>query len=601
MYKKKQHKKHTKDNLMIEIGRITNQRYATALLIIGSLLVGMAIRKPIEMMYSTSPKSTHSLTSHTHDATQFAATIESLFMHGEEQMKAKKIPDAMNTFKEMLNVHPRIAESIVRLGSAAFQEELYESAAAYFRTALFLDPKSLSTYMRLGLAFHRLKDLKKAENAFRLVIKSAPQYAEAYTQLTRVLMDSDQLDEAVISGKKAVELAPQDIHAHLNLGHVYNKRGETRLAVQQYRQALAIDNDFPNANYNLGYTLRLEGKLKESIPYLEKALRLQPHYPDAHIALAQAYWSLNDFEKAWDHYYHRWHLHGVDPTKLQAPLWDGSDLQGKTILLYAEQGFGDTVQFIRFAKEVKKRGARVICKVQGPLKQLLSDYPYADKVIFKDTIDEPIDYQIALMSVPGVIKMKPETIPADIPYLKADEQLVKTWKERLAADKNFKIGICWKVDPQHEATKSPLSLRSVPLSTFGQLADIPGVSFYSLQKTHETQDFKDNPSSFYVHTFNPNFDEANGRFMDTVAVIQNLDMIISVDTVVIHLAAALGKPTWVILPTSPDCRWYFEGDTTPWYPTMRMFREKHVGDFDGPMQQIKQELAKVVAEKKKVK
>ena len=275
-------------------------------------------------------------------------------------------------------------------------------------------------------------------------------------------------------------------------------------------------------------------------------------------------------------------------------MWDGSDLHGKTILLYAEQGMGDTLQFIRFAKEVKKRGARVICKVQEPLKQLLSMYPYVDKIVGRETTNEPIDVQSALMSVPGIINMRPDTIPADIPYLKVDTTLVQVWKDKLAHDKNFKIGICWKVDPQHELTKSPLSLRTMPLDAFAQLADIPGISFYSLQKTHDLQDFKNKPASFIINTFNPDFDETNGRFMDTAAVIENLDLVISVDTSVIHVAGMLGKEVWVILPISPDCRWYFEGEKTTWYPTMRMFRQTSVGDYATPMNTIKKELTQLI-------
>jgi len=576
---------------MIEISRLTNQRHSTAIIICGSLMLGMMLRTPLDNLYPFSKKENQPV-SFQEASKNFALEndLERLFFEGERLLKAQEYPEATSHFKTLLTSHPNIAESMIRLGTAAFHEESYENAATYFRTVLLLKPNTISIYMRLGLALHKLKEYKKAEKAFKVVTKNAPTYGEAYIQLVRVLMDSDQLDEAIETGKKAIEFASDDIHAYLNLGHVYNKCGQTVNAIEMYKKALKINNDFPNANYNLGYTLRLEGKLRESIPYLEKALRLQPHYPDAHIALAQAYWSLNDFENAWKHYYYRWQLHGVDPEKLTAPLWDGSDLHGKTILLYAEQGMGDTLQFIRFAKEVKKRGARVICKVQEPLKQLLSTYPYVDSIIGKEATSEPIDVQAALMSVPGIIKTTPDTIPAEIPYLTIDQKLVQHWQQKLAHDKNFKVGICWKVDPQHELTKSPLSLRTIPLEAFAQLADVPGVSFYSLQKTHDLQDFKAKPASFIVNTFNPDFDETNGRFMDTAAVIENLDLIISVDTSIIHIAGALGKPVWVVLPASPDCRWHFEGEKTTWYPTMRMFRQAKFGDYATPMNIIKKEL-----------
>lgn len=584
---------------MLEFSRLTHQRYSTACIIIGSIIFGMILRKPLDYFYPLSAEKNNNQSLLTHaDQAILSPAIEKFFTQGEELLKQHDYQNAALSFKSVLKSHPHIAESLIRLGTTAFHEELYESAATYFKTALYLDPSAPSTYMRLGLTLHKLKEYKKAENVFKMVIKHAPHYAEAYIQLARVLMDSNQLDDALVIGKKGIELAPTDIHAHLNLGHIYNKRGETKQAIACYENALSIDNKFPNALYNLGYTLRLEGKLTKSIPYLEEALTVQPNYPDAHIALAQAYWSLNDFNNAWKHYYYRWQIHGVDPEKLNAPLWDGSDLHGKTILLYAEQGMGDTLQFIRFAKEVKKRGARIICKVQDPIKKLISSYPYVDIFISKESIPENIDAQAALMSIPGIINTTPKTIPAEIPYLTVDKTLINTWKQRLAHDHNFKIGICWNVDPQHEISKSPLSLRSVPLNSFAQLADIPGVSFYSLQKTHDQKDFNAKPATFTVHTFNPDFDEVNGRFMDTAAVIENLDLIISVDTSIIHIAGALGKPVWVILPSSPDCRWYFDGDTTPWYPTMRLFRQTATKDYFTPMNLIKKELIEYMQKNK---
>jgi len=579
---------------MIEISRITHQRYSTALLIVGSLILGMVLRKPLDSWYGARELAPRTAEIQQKNATS-NDTISQLFAEGSRLIQAGETTKAAGHFKALLTSNNSIVNSLIQLGSLAFQEEQYENAATYFRTALQIEPSTVGTYMRLGLTFHKLKDYRRAENTFRIVTKNAPTYGEGFIQLARVFMDTDQLDEAVEAAKRGIELSPENIHAHLNLGHIYNKRGETDNAMEMYRNALKIDNDFANANYNLGYTLRLVGKLRESIPYLEKALRLQPYYPDAHIALAQAYWSLDDFDTAWKHYYYRWQLHGVDPEKLEAPLWDGSDLTGKTILLYAEQGMGDTLQFVRFAKEVKKRGAqRVICKVQGPLKQLLSTYPYIDKVIGRESANEKIDAQAALMSLPGILKTTPKTIPADIPYLKADPALVQFWKEKLAHDKNLKVGICWSVDPEHETTKSPLSLRSVPLNALSALSTVPGVSFYSLQKSHDTAEFNSKPRSFKITTFGPEFDEEHGRFMDTVALIENLDLVISVDTAVIHVAGALGKPAWVILPSSPDCRWYFEGEKTQWYPTMRMFRQSKYADFATPINKIKKELAEFV-------
>jgi len=373
------------------------------------------------------------------------------------------------------------------------------------------------------------------------------------------------------------------MHAWLNLGHMHNKNGTLTAAINAYKQALEIDPNYPNALYNLGYTLRIAKKIDEALPYLHRAEQLKADYTDAHIALAQSYWAKADYDNAWRYYKKRWNMFGVDPSNMNIPLWDGCDLKDKKILLYAEQGLGDTLQFIRYAKILKEMGATVLCKVQKPLIALLSTVPYIDTII--TTIgNTPLDYQAPLLDIPGIIKTDADSIPAEIPYLKADEKLVALWKSKLSDDpvvakdydgrgSNFKVGLCWHVEAQHEIDKSPWEKRSVNVDLFTPLSKIKNISFYSLQKMSGEEQLKNLPKNFVVHTFGPDFDEQHGRFMDTAAVIMNLDLIITVDTSIAHLAGAMGKKVWMLLPYTPDPRWYNEGSTTSWYPTMRLFRQ----------------------------
>jgi tetratricopeptide (TPR) repeat protein len=542
------------------------------LLKVGALVaafgIGIAIKDPVHEFYKKMFTKTIS-----------ESEISTLYMQGIELHSANKLQEAAKLYKKALTTNPDVTKTLVRLGAAAAGQNKFTEAIHYYKTALSIEPRHLNAYVSLGIAHGKLEENEEAVRQFEIAIAIEPKYYEAHLQLSKTYMDLKQWEKAIEHAKKAIELQPNNIHSHLNMGHVYNKQGNLDMAVKQYEKVIAMDPKCANAYYNLGYTLRILKRTEEAIKVLTKASDLQENYVDAHVCLAQCYWTLNNFDKAWPEYEWRWQMLGINPRKMDVPIWEGQDLRGKSILLYCEQGLGDTLQFIRFAKLVKQRGGTVVCKVQKPLTSILKSYPYVDKLITDFSDKTKFDYQIPLLNVPGVIKTKLETIPAEIPYLKADAKLVEYWKQKLAHDKKYKVGLCWHVDPEHELDKSPWALRSVPLSLFVPLSDIQGTSFYSLQKINGEEQLKDVPDSFSVHTFGYNFDEKHGRFMDTAAVIMNLDLVICVDTSVAHLAAAMGKKVWMLMPYSPDCRWYDDRADTPWYPTMRLFRQPKPYDW----------------------
>ena len=243
--------------------------------------------------------------------------------------------------------------------------------------------------------------------------------------------------------------------------------------------------------------------------------------------------------------------------------------------------------------------AKVICKVQKPLVKLLSRCPFIDKVVHDINDAGTYDCYTHLMSLPRIFNMQPDNIPAEMPYLYADPTLEKEWKEKLSKDKNFKVGICWHVDPIHEETKSPWSLRSVELDQLAPLANIKNVTFYSLQKLdNPQQQLKNLPKGMTFHTFGPDFDRKNGSFMDSAAIIKNLDLVITVDTCIAHLAGALNKSVWMLLPYAPDCRWYLKRTDSPWYPTMTMFRQKKPSHWDKTIENIAVALGKEIQKNK---
>jgi tetratricopeptide (TPR) repeat protein len=503
------------------------------------------------------------------------------------------LDEAIARYRELLYPDDRFAVAHLRMALVLLKKKDYDQASIYAQQALAFNQGLIAGYLVMGQIAAAQDKPDQAVAWYQRAIEKHPTYANAYHHLATQLFQQKKYAQALPYAHKAYELDASNVYHALNLGYLYNYAGTFEQALHYYQKALALKPDLANVHYNIGNTLKNDNQPQAAIPYLEKAVELQPHYPDAHVALAHCYWFLGDFKKAWQEYAWRWSLLNIDHISFNQKMWDGaSSLQGKTMLLFSEQGLGDTLQFIRYAQQLKYQGARVVCKVQGPLKTLLSSCPYIDEIITKKE-EVPHDAFAALMSLPGILGTTPETIPVPIPYIYADKKLVALWKQRMAQDKNVKIGICWEVEPQHELTKFPSGYRSIPLALFEQLAHVSGVSFYSLQKFASEDQLKHLPRGFTITTFGKDFDESHGRFMDTAALIENLDVVISADTSVIHVAGALGKPVWVLLPYSADCRWGITETTSPWYPSMRLFRAPKPGDWQTPMQEIKKELVKL--------
>lgn len=548
------------------------------------LIIGIALKEPLNSLYDRYIQPSRAAES----------TLSTQLDYGIALYKEGKTQEAISTYLGALATMPDLARGLLQLANSYAAIGNHEQAVPNYLCALSLEPRFISGYILLGMSYLQLKQYDQAIKYFTIAHKLTPDNIDVHLQLSKVHMDLGSYTQALEHAHKAYDLQPTNIHTLLNIGHIHNKQGTLNDAVIWYKKAIDLNPQFANAHYNLGYTLRIMKKPQEALAHLLRAEQLHPKYIDAHIALAQTYWGLKEYDKAWQEYEWRWKLLGIDLNAMGTPLWDGCDLHGKTILLYCEQGLGDTLQFIRYAKMVKEKGAHIICKIQKPLISLLASYPFVDEFI--TNLDQikgiHLDYQAPLLNLPGIFKTNEQTIPAQIPYLYADPKLIQHWAQKLSHDRKFKIGLCWHVDPEHELDKSPWSKRNVPASLFAPLARIPGLSFYSLQKINGEDQLKNVPEDFVVHTFGYNFDESHGRFMDTAAVIMNLDLIITVDTSIAHVAAALGKKVWMLLPYSPDPRWYDEGNKTEWYPSMRLFRQPKPYDWASVFEEVKNTLKK---------
>ena len=352
------------------------------------------------------------------------------------------------------------------------------------------------------------------------------------------------------------------------------RQGKLDKALARYQQALALRPNYAEVHYNRGFTLQEQGKLDEAVASYEQALALRPDYANALLARATCYLAEGDYERGWRTYEGRLRIPGFI-TQHNLPRWQGEPLAGRSLLLLAEQGLGDTVHFVRYARLLKKRGARLVLAAPAALGPLLANHPDLDELFILGSAGElpRCDFCLPLLSAPGAFLTTASTIPAEVPYLWADPELTDQWRRQLGEIAGYKIGILWQGSSHYPSDR----LRSVPLAHFAPLASLPGVRLISLQKGSGSEQLA--TVDFPVLDLSSRLDEAAGPFMDTAAVLRGLDLVVTVDTVIAHLAGALGVPVWVALQFSPDWRWLRGRDDSPWYPTMRLFRQSRFGDW----------------------
>ena len=418
--------------------------------------------------------------------------------------------------------------------------------------------------------------------------------ARQYNERAIALAKQGNLEEATALFREAVRLWPDFAEAHNNLGLALREQGQLAAAVAQYQQALRLKPNYVNAHYNLGNALQAQGQLAAAVAQYQEALRLQPDYAEAHWNRGLTWLLAGDFEQGWPEYEWRWRtkqMRGFRPSFPQ-PLWDGSSLSGKTILLWAEQGLGDTLQFVRYAPLVKQQGGTVLLLCPDELGRILQTCVGIDHLVTGDSPLPPFDVQVPLMSLPGILKTTLATVPASIPYLFADAALRQRWQEKLAHYAEFKIGIVWQGNPRFSQPECRVAdqRRSMALAQFEPVARLPGVRLFSLQKGYGTEQLTGRKAEWGI----VDLGEKISDFMDTAAVMMNLDLIISVDTAPLHLAGALGLPVWALLRFAGCWRWLLDREDSPWYPTMRLFRQKHWGDWDEVFGRITEEVKKLL-------
>lgn len=503
--------------------------------------------------------------------------------------------DSFAIYKKIATQAPDNADISFNMGMCAYNLNNIVDAISYFKQAIEYNPESVYAHLHLIGALEKNRQYTHAMTACKHFLSIKPLHREGLLSAGIVAKQLDLFEDAVWYYRTLYNQYPDDIHAIIELAAILITLEEYEEALELYTKALSIKPESLSIFYNLGFTLKKLGYLDEAIAIYKQVLTQKPEYALAHFSLGLAYLTQGNFEAGLPEYEWRWKVYQEEPhRKPSIPQWDGSSLVGKKIYVYAEQGYGDTFQCVRYLYELKKQGAYIIFAPQQALIPLVKLVPHIDEIVSLQDVVSGCDYQIALMSLPLLCKTTLDTIPVQTSYLNADPKLITLWQEVFDTIplSTYRIGICWHGNSQYkeQSLRRSVQQKSCPLELFAQLATIPNVQLFSLQKVSGLSEINDLEDARFVTLFSDTVDTLHGRFMDTAAIISHLDLVITVDTSIAHLASALGIETWNLLSEPADWRWMINRSDTPWYPTMRLFRQSMRGDWQGLMYDVQQAL-----------
>ncbi len=502
-------------------------------------------------------------------------------------------PSTLDTRHSTLDVRHSLETALQH-----YHEGKLAEAEQIYRQVLQQQPDQADALHVLGVILCQTKRHEEAIAQLRHLTDLQPDFAEGWGNLGGALQEQQQFAEAIACYERSLALNPANPNVHQNLSVALLDLNRPEAAVHHAEQVVSARPESSDAFYNLGFALRRSNRVTEAIAAYRRAIDLQPNFVNAHKNLGHALLLTGDFNTGFVEYQWRWQQEGWTVRPFTQPEWDGSDLHGKTILLHAEQGMGDTLQFIRYAPLVKAYGGQVIVECQEPLLRLLSNVSGIDQLVPQESPLPPFDVHAPLLNLPRILSTTLDTIPADIPYVPVPSVECRIEKDHLVSsstqkskieNRQFKVGLVWAGNPNHRNNR----FRSCQLEQFQPLFDLENVTFYSLQKGYAAAELT---ADLPVYDLGSELQD----FADTACAIAQLDLIITVDTAVAHLAGALGKPTWVLLAFAPDWRWMLDRPDSPWYPTVRLFRQPHPGDWDSVMQQIKAALANTLNDERRI-
>ena len=504
--------------------------------------------------------------------------------------QAGHLAEAEPLYRRVLQAEPRNADALHYLGLIAHQRGENKTAIKFIRKAIASNGASSHYHNNMGEALRALGKLDEAAKFYKRALDLPPVYHGAHYNLGLVLTEQRDWSAAAECFRQALLHDPEDAEVHASLADMLLRRGNAAAAVEEYRIALDAKPDSARFHCNLGLALTQSGELETAIGHYRNAVALEPDNAELHYTLGFALLRLGRFAEAWPHYQRRLGSTQYAPrAELPESLhWRGEFLNGERVLLHEEQGAGDTIQFIRYAPLVAARGGRVmVANVRPELCRLLSWATGVEQVVPAGRPLPDFAVHSPIPSLPALFRTNSATIPARLPYIDVPPAETAAWRDRLKAKAGIRVGLVWAGSPGHDRDRD----RSLDLADLAPLGQIPGVSLFSLQVGPASAQAEHPPSGMALTSLTP----ALGDFADTACAIVNLDLVISVDTAVAHLAGALGRPVWILLAYAADWRWFLDRGDSPWYPSARLFRQAAPGGWPPVIERVAGELRLLAA------
>jgi tetratricopeptide (TPR) repeat protein len=494
-----------------------------------------------------------------------------------------QLDEAVASYHNAIRLKPHFAEAHNNLGLALKDKGRVDEAIAFYEQAIRFKPEFTEAHNNLGNSLENAGRIDEAMGSYQQAIRLKPNFALAHYNLGNALRRAGRIKDAIASYKKAIQLKPDLAGAYNNLGNVFRENGQLDDAIAAFKNAVAlIPTGSAEMQANLSLALKDKGLFGEAIAACRWAIALHPDYAEAHFHLSSLLLTTGAFAEGWNEFEWRWIYKGFPPPRrnFTQAQWDGSLLEGRTLLIDTEQGFGDAIQFVRYLPLVAHRSGKIILECQPELVRLFESLTVNCQIIPRGNSLPMFDLHCPLLSLPRVFKTDASNIPARVPYIFVRENECRKWDDRLAAQsaKDLNVGVAWA----GSRTNSDDHNRSIQLAMLAPLSQAREVLFVSLQKGEASAQAQHPPPGLELMDWTSQLTD----FADTAALISQLDLVITVDTAIAHLAGAMGKPVWVLLPFVPDWRWLLDRDDSPWYPTMRLFRQPTPADWKEVIDQV---------------